>query len=211
VLRLAARVAGGIVGALAGVAELVSVAASGITAGADRRVHVAVPGVHLTEAAAEVALLEELISEHEGVDRVEVNASLGHVVVTFDPQRLTSGEVARMVEAAADTAGLAAAPRVDRAHPGAAGPLLRESALLAAHLSGLAITTVAAVVPRPLPLIFPATLVAVADASPRVRALVAAALGEPLADTAFTVTAAVANTIARRPLVLITDACLRCS
>jgi hypothetical protein len=133
VLRLAARVAGGIVGALAGVAELVSVAASGITAGADRRVHVPVPGVHLPEAAPAAVRLEELIAENEGVHRAEVNASLGHVVVTFDPQRRTEGDVARMVEAAA---GLAAAPRVDRAHPGAPGPLLRASALLAAHLSG---------------------------------------------------------------------------
>src|SRR5919108_2307617 len=132
-LRLAARAAGGMAGALAGAAELVSVATSGVTAGADGRVHVPVRGVHLPEAAEAAALLEELLAEHDAVERAEVNASLGHVVVTFDPQRLAEAEVVRMVEAAADAAGLASAPKVARIHPGAAGPLLRETALLGVH------------------------------------------------------------------------------
>ncbi len=138
-----------------------------------------------------------------------MNAELGHVMVAFDPERLGADEVVRIVREAERECGLAAAAwaPASRSHPAAAGTALRHAALLALEVSGLAVTTVTRALPVPLPLALPATVLALADATPRVRSLLTAAMGEPATHTLLTATGALVNTAARRPLGLLVDAC----
>ncbi|GAA1255915.1 hypothetical protein GCM10009609_18880 [Pseudonocardia aurantiaca] len=213
VLRLAAHAVGGAVGGalgvVSGVAELVTAAASGATWATPGRVHVPVRGVHAVGAAPAGERLEELIAAQEGVDRAEVNAELCHVMVAVDHERLGADEVVRIVREAERECGLGAAEwaPASRSHPAAAGTALRHAALLALEVSGLAVTTVTRALPVPVPLALPAAVLALADATPRVRSLLTAAMGEPATHMLLTATGALVNTAARRPLGLLVDAC----
>src|SRR5205814_223205 len=122
---------------------------------------------------------------------------------------LAPAAVVDLVRAAERECGLDAAPSAPATHPADAGPILREAALLGLHVAGLAVTTVGRVLPVPPPAALPASVLALIDTAPRIRAIVAAALGEPGADALLSATAGVTNAMGRRPLGLIADACQR--
>ncbi len=207
VFDLAAVAAGTVVGAVSGVAELASAAASGVASTAPGRVHLAVRGVHDADAGTALRV-EQLLEAHGAVHRAEVNAVLGYVMVEFDPDRLSTSEVAGLVRAAERECGLAAEPHAHRDHPGAPARALREAALLGLSAAGLAYTTVGRAVPA-APVALPSSLLALIDTAPRLRAVVDAAVGEPVADSLLGSAAAVANTLGRRPVALLVDACQR--
>ncbi len=214
-LDVAARAAGTVIGAslgaVSGVGELLSATASGVTSTGPGRIHVPVRGVHASGAEPHGARLEELLLEHDAVSRAEVNAVLGRVMVEYDPDALAAAEVADLVRGAERECGLDTTPSAPpgATHPAEPGPLLRESALVGLHLAGLAWTTVGRFFPAGPPVSLPASLLALVDTAPRIRALVVGAVGEPGADALLSAAAAVTNTVGRRPLGLIVDACQR--
>ena len=209
--RAAGTVVGASLGAASGVGELLAAATSDATSTAPGRVHVPVRGVHTAGAEPHCGRLEELLRRHEAVSRAEVNAVLGRVMVEFDPDALAAAEVADLVRAAERECGLDTAPSAPpgATHPADPGPLLRETVLVGLHIAGLAWTTVGRFFPAGPPVSLPASLLALVDTAPRIRALVVAALGEPGADTLLSAAAGVTNAVGRRPLGLIVDACQR--
>ena len=215
VLEFTARTAGTVVGASLGVAsgaaDLLVAAASEVTSAAHGRVHVPVRGSLTPGADPYCNRLEELLRRHDAVSRAEVNGVLGHVMVEFDPDALAEAEVVDLVRAAERDSGIDRVPPAPAptGHPGEAGPILRETALLGLHLTGLAVTTVGRLLPASAAISLPASLLALVDAAPRIRALAVAALGEPIADALLSAAAGVTNTMSRRPLGLIVDGCQR--
>ncbi|MFR9805493.1 HAD-IC family P-type ATPase [Pseudonocardia sp. RS010] len=199
-------VVGTVVGAANGVAEVVSAAGNGTDSGAPERIHLPVRGVHTDAATA--AGVEQALDRHPAVRRAEVNAVLGSVMVEFDPERIRAGEVAGLVRAVEKERGLAGAPRPERDHPGHPGRALREAALLGLHSAGLAYTVLGRAVPV-LPVTLPGAALALIDSTPRLRGLLAAAVGEPSTDVVLSGVTALSNAAGKRPIGLAVDACQR--
>ncbi|MEN3268047.1 MAG: cation-transporting P-type ATPase [Pseudonocardia sp.] len=208
VLNLAGSTVGTVVGAVNGVAELVSAATSGIAASSPGRVHVPLRGVH-TGRVATTGVEGQLLA-HDGVRRAEVNAALGHVMIEFDPDLLTAAEVLDLVREVEQECGLASEPYAGREHPGSPRRALQEIALFGVHTAGLVYTTLGRAVPA-APIALPASVLALVDTAPRLRRLVASLVGEPVADALLSTGAAASNALGKRPLGLIVDACHRYS
>jgi cation-transporting P-type ATPase I len=179
------------------------------------RTHIEVRGVHEpgTEEAAQD--LSQRLTALDGVRDAQVNAVLGRVVVTHDPDVIRGAELARVVEKAErdwEIHDRGPAP-ASAAHPANLGPTVREAVALATNAVGATY----AVLGRALPVgLLPPVLPAVAtlvDSTPRLRAKVESVLGRPTADAVFAVGGAVGQALARRPMGLLTDAgyrmCLR--
>ncbi|HEY0690391.1 MAG TPA: HAD-IC family P-type ATPase [Kribbella sp.] len=215
VLRRLSSVAGHVLGASVGVAslvvDLVSAAASGVTSTAAGRAHVAVRGVHREGAEPAAARLERRLTEHDGIARAEVNAVLGRVMISYEPDRLSPSGLAGLVAEAERELGLDRDPYAPArdADPAAPGPVLREAAGVGLNLAGLAYATLARSVPViNLGVVVP-PLWALIDATPRLRALAENAIGRPAADVLLTVGGAVSQAVGRRPLGLLVDTCGR--
>jgi cation-transporting P-type ATPase I len=201
VIDVAAVGAGTVAGAVGRVAEL----AAGVAPTTEGRVHLAVRGVH--DADERTALrVEQLLTAHDGVRRAEVNAVLGYVMLEFDTDCLSAAEVAVLVRAVERASGLAEQPHARREHPGAPSRAVRKAALLGLSAAGLAYTAAGRAVPA-APIALPSSVLALIDNAPRLRAVVQAAVGEPVADSLLGGAAAVANALGRRPIGLAADAC----
>ena len=81
-----------------GVAELLGDARSGAASVSPGRVHVGVRGVQADADAAR--RVERLLGAPDAVRRAEVNQILGHVMIEFDPIRLSVDEVVERVREA---------------------------------------------------------------------------------------------------------------
>ncbi|GAA1309284.1 cation-translocating P-type ATPase [Pseudonocardia xinjiangensis] len=206
VFDLAGAAVGTIAGAASGVAELISATTSGATSVSDGRVHVPVRGLHTGDAPT--TAIEDRLLANEGVCRAEVNAALGHVLVEFDPDLLPVSEVLDLVQEVEEDHGLASEPHTDQDHPGAAGRALQEAALFGLHAVGLVYTTVGSALPA-APIALPSSILALVDATPRLRGLVEAAVGEPVAEALLSTGAAMSNGLGKRPIGLVVDACQR--
>ncbi|GAA3050959.1 cation-translocating P-type ATPase [Pseudonocardia yunnanensis] len=207
VFNLAGSAVGTVLGAANGVAELAYAATCDATTVAPGRVHVPLRGVHTSDAAI-AAAVEEQLAEHPAVRRAEVNAALGHVMVEFDPDLLPVSDALDIVADVERENGLASEPYTSQEHPGNARRALQEAALLGIHAAALVYTTVGRAVPA-APVALPASVLALIDASPRLRGYVAGALGEPTADALLSTGAALSNGLGKRPIGLIVDACQR--
>ncbi|GAA4693896.1 cation-translocating P-type ATPase [Pseudonocardia yuanmonensis] len=199
-------VAGTAVATANGVTELISAVGTGIGSGSPERVHLPLRGVHTDPDAAVRA--EAGIARHEAVRRAEVNAVLGTVMVEFDPGSAGEAEIERVVRAVEQDSGLAEAPRSGREHPGHPARALREAALVGLHTTGLLYTAIGRAVPV-LPITVPGSIVALIDATPRLRGVLAQALGEAATDVLLGGASAISNAAGRRPVGLAVDAAQR--
>lgn len=209
--QVAGAVIGSSVGAVSGAVGLVSGASSGAASSVAGRTHVAVRGVHCRGAESAAARLERRLTAQDGIARAEVNAVLGRVMIAHDPDRVSLGDLARLVADTERELGLHREPYAPagQLHPGAAGPVLREAIGVGLNVAGLAYATLA----RALPVFPQASLVlpllGLVDATPRVRAVAENMIGRSAADVLLTVGGSVAQAVGRRPLGLVVDTCQR--
>ncbi|NBM15816.1 cation-translocating P-type ATPase [Streptomyces sp. GC420] len=172
-------------------------------------------GPATTEAAR---ALEERLSEFPGVDRTEVNGTLGCVFVACDPSGTDlEGMIAVVAEAdaqAADAAegeargdgprgvGDARAGRAPRAigYPGAPEGPVGAALQVAASAAAFGVAVVGRIARAPgLPPVVPA-LVQLGEATPRLREATTRAIGPAAAEAGWAAVNLVASTLTYRPL-----------
>jgi cation-transporting P-type ATPase I len=175
------------------------------------RTHLEVRGVHLTGNAAAAREVEQRLGALEGVRAVELNAVLGRVAVDHDPARISPAELARVIGEVEAAHGLDTAPTTPASavHPANTAPLVRELIALTTNVAGLGYWATGLVLPLArVPPLNPA-LMSLVDFTPPLHSEVEAWLGRPATDTFFAFGGALSNTLARSPIMLITDAARR--
>ena len=185
----------------------------GVDRSGSGRVHVPLRGVHHPDAQPAAQRVETWLRSQDGVQRAEVNAVLGHVMVEYDPGRLTVRDITALVARAEEDCGLAGEPRLPppHTHPAAAGPVLLEAVFAALHLAGLGYTAVGRAVRLPGLVSLAVSALSLVDAAPRGHALLRATLGERGAAALVTTATALSNAAGRRPTGLLVDAVHRVS
>jgi cation-transporting ATPase I len=172
----------------------------------------------------EARLLEERLREVEGVERAEVNGTLGCVFVGFDPSRFRAPEPAGAEQPPeALTLEMLDIDKLlsiveefdierDQAHVSSAAGLVEQHARaivrLGAGVAGAGFALAGRLVQVPvLPQAVP-TLLNLVDSTPRFRAAVEGRIGRPATDALFTTSNIVAQTLALRPVALVIDSLL---
>ncbi|HEX6921357.1 MAG TPA: HAD-IC family P-type ATPase [Actinomycetes bacterium] len=172
------------------------------------RAHLEVRGSHLPERER---LRDEVVGELSrlpGVHWAEVNEVLGRVVVAFDDGQLDLDDLVEVVEGVEETHELAQERfPTDRAeHPGDREPLDRQLVALGADALGISVGAVLKVA-RSAPLSTEvASLLALVDASPRLRRELENVIGRATADVGLALASAVAQGLAQGPTGLLADA-----
>ncbi|MGZ4590016.1 MAG: HAD-IC family P-type ATPase [Actinomycetes bacterium] len=172
------------------------------------RAHLEVRGAHVPERER---LREEVVSELSrlpGVHWAEVNEVLGRVVVAFDDGQLDVEDLVDVVEGVEEAHELSQERfPVDRAeHPGDREPLDRQLVALGADVLGISVGAVLTAA-RSAPLSTEvASLLALVDASPRLRRELENKIGRATADVGLAMASAVAQGLAQGPTGLLADA-----
>ncbi|WP_052395066.1 hypothetical protein [Kutzneria sp. 744] len=176
------------------------------------RAFIEVHGIHRPGTEDAAGELVKRLTELYGVRTVEVNAPLGWVMVSFDHDKVDVNHLVRMVGEVEDAHELRAARRAGSGQfPGAGKQVATEVIALGIDLVGLPYAFAGRLLPLPKAPTTLSALVAVADYSPRIRGYVEGAVGRPATNALFALTGSVVNTMAQAPLLLINDACHRCS
>lgn len=178
---------------------------------APTRTHLDLRGAHRPGAEHAARDLEDRLSRADGVLDAEVNAVLGQVVVTHDPDVIGKSQLRRVIadverDHDLDRHGY---PEAAEQHPGNAGALVREIGALGVSLAGLSYSVVGVFVPvRALSPLVPA-VVSLAENVPRLRQALAVPLGRSRSDTLYALGGPVSQGLALQPMSLVTGACLR--
>jgi len=176
------------------------------------RAFVEIHGIHRPGTEDAARELAKRLTELYGVRAVEINAPLGWAMVSFDHDKVKADDLVRTVGEVEDTHGLRALGRAESTRfPGVGGQVARDAVALGIDLVGLPYAFAGRLLPLPKMSTTLSALVAVADYSPRVRGYVEGAVGRPATDALFALSGAVVNAMAQVPLLLINDACHRCS
>src|SRR5262245_61246381 len=171
------------------------------------RAHIEVKGVHLRANAGFARWVEDELSRLKGVRWAQVNPVLGRVVVAFDDGQLGVDDLAEVIEAAEEAHGLAGErfPYDRPEHPGDAEPLHRQLYAIGADIGGLGLGLAGRLI-RANPLVGEvAALLALVDATPRLRRPLESRLGEAVTDLGLAMGNAVAQGLAQGPLGLVVD------
>lgn len=147
------------------------------------------------------------LSAVEGVWGAELNAVLGRVVVSHDPEVVSGAGVARVVAEVERAWELDrhAQAAVSAAHPANAAPHVRELIAIATQLVGLGYAVVGKALPVRAVSPVASALVSLVDSSPWMRAEVESKLGRPATDAVLAIGGAVGQALAQRPIGLIID------
>ncbi|NIH84467.1 cation-translocating P-type ATPase [Amycolatopsis granulosa] len=172
------------------------------------RTHLEVRGLHETGTASAARDLERRLTDLDGVHAAAVNAALGRVAVHHDPDvpRSALEGVVSQAERDWNLTGTAPASEI---HPANPAPAVRELVALGTHLAGLTYTALGRVLPAPpVPAVVP-TLVSLVDSTPGLRAGLERVLGRPATEAVLALGGAVSQSLAQRPVGLVTDAAYR--
>jgi cation-transporting ATPase I len=203
---LVAKITSPVTGAL----QVLSTPGSRRVWGSDGRSHIEVKGLHRPGTTEAAHALRQRLVEHDGVHGAEINAALGRVVVSHDPDVISPSELAHVVGDVERELGLheqEPAP-IGAHHPANPGPLVRDIAALGTSLLGLGLSVLGRVLPDVLPPVVP-TLVSLADSVPRVRMEVEKKLGPDVADAIFALGGSASQALAQRPVALLTEVAYR--
>lgn len=172
------------------------------------RTHMEARGLHRPENAPAREAVEDRLGRLEGVQAVEVNAAIGRVVVTHEPD-VSARELADELALVEDEHGIAGAEVAPASahHPGDPSTPLNEVAVLASGVAGLGYATATSFLPvRTLTPLVPAVL-SLTGSVPWMRETLRGRLGEQPADTLLEAGGVLSHTLAGKPLSLITSAC----
>ena len=168
------------------------------------RAHIEVKGVHRPGLDDVARHVEKALEELPAVHWAEVNAVLGTVVVSFDPDATAVDDFVGVVGAVEEAHGLHEEPfPVDRPElPGDEGALRRNALALVADVAGLGASLLGRALAVPVVPVEVASVVALVEHQPRVRALLEARVGYAATDLGLGLANALAQTITGGPLGL---------
>ncbi|MET0910244.1 MAG: heavy metal translocating P-type ATPase, partial [Ilumatobacteraceae bacterium] len=173
----------------------------------DGRAHIEVKGTHGPEHRALAADVKEAIERLDGVHWAEVDAVVGRLIVTFDPETVDADSLIETIETVEELHDVAGErfPHDRPDHPADRAPIQRNVFGIAADVAGLSVAAASrAMHLMPIPSEIPG-LVTLADHQPRVRRFLEAQLGPPAADVVMSSTNAFAQALGQGPLGLVAD------
>jgi cation-transporting ATPase I len=171
------------------------------------KAHIEVRGVHDPARKLLVRDVERALHALPGVQRAQVNAVAGRVIVAFDPEGPSTEDLLGVIEGVEEAHdvhnGRFSHERPD--HPGDIEPIRRQGIAIGADvvaLSGGVLGQLlrAASIPAEL-----GSLVALAENEPRFRRFLEQHLGVALTDLGLGVTSAFVQSLSQGPLSLVTD------
>ncbi len=173
----------------------------------DGHAHIEMRGADRPEHAALVADAKAAIERLDRVERAEVDAVVGRLIVVFDPAAIDADDLIESLETVEELHDVADErfPHDRADHPADRMPNHLNVFGIAADVAGLGYATAAQALHfMRLPAEIPG-LVSVADNAPRVRRFLEGGLGPPTADVVMTTTNAAAQALGQGPLGLIVD------
>lgn len=175
------------------------------------RAHLEMRGLHATGGDDVSHAVRRRLESLEGVRAVEVNAALGRVVVTHDPDTVSTDALAAELGDLEDEHGLGesepAPAGVD--HPGEPSTVLHEASTLVGAVVGLGYATATSLLPvRTLPPAVSAVL-SLTDSVPWMRDAACTALGRRTTDVALAAGGVMTQALGQNPVALVTNACQR--
>jgi cation-transporting ATPase I len=175
------------------------------------RAHIEVRGVHRADNAAVARQVEASLNGLRGVDWARVNEVLGRVVVAFDDGDVDVDDLVTTVQAVEEAHDLSRErfPRNRPEHPGDLEPLRRQLIAMGADAVGVALSALASTVRRERVPSELASILAMLDATPRLRRGLESMLGHQATDIGLALANAAAQGIGQGPLGLVVDAAHR--
>ncbi|MEV5752091.1 cation-translocating P-type ATPase [Actinoallomurus sp. NPDC052308] len=169
----------------------------------DERTSIRVRGLHHAGRTDMARDLVTGMNDVAGVRRAEVNGVLGTVTVVHDDD-VPVEELTAVVDAVEERHDAASDPYAGHPDPGHRQAVLRESAIMAAYLTGASVAITGRLVLRAVP-VPPAvgTLIAMADATPQVRDRLTRLIGRPATDLLLGGSVASLQALAQQPTGLI--------
>lgn len=177
------------------------------------RAHIEVRGLHRPGTEAVARHLEAELVRLRGVHWAEVNAVVGRVVVDFEGGEMDVEDLVDVVEGVEELHDLHEErfPHDRPEHPADVEPQRRQLMAVGADLAGLGLSVFGRVL-RTSPLSAEvASLLALADSTPRVRQRLESGLGRATADLTLALGNAITQGLAQGPLGLLVDASHRLS
>lgn len=173
----------------------------------DNRAHIEVRGSQEVGRTAMRDDLRAALQRFQGVNWVEVDATLGRAVVLFDPEEVELDDLVSVVEDVEDAHDLAEErfPHGRADYPGDSEPLQRHLFAVAADTVGFGVAAAAQAlhvvgIPAEIP-----GIVSLLEGQPRVRRFLEDRIGPPATDAALAATTALAQALGQGPLGLIVD------
>ncbi|WP_308014983.1 P-type ATPase [Nocardia coffeae] len=175
-----------------------------------RRVLIEVRGLADTHGAQVAEALRGRLRQSDDIRDWRVNAATGHVVIALEQDAAPEDAIAAVAEAERN----AGVDELDwdpaATHPADLEPAISAAISLAADLTGVALTTIGAVLPRHHgPLEFLSAAAGVMDTQPRIRTLLESGIGRARTDLILSAVGAVGQISGEDPGSLLADAALR--
>jgi cation-transporting ATPase I len=175
------------------------------------RAHIEVRGVDRPGSEAMSKHLEERLRLLPGVHWAEVNAVMARVIVAFDGDQVSVDDLVDTigdVEEAHDTR-TECFPKDRPEHPADVEPLRRQLLALGSDAAGIVLATLRPRLGLHTAREDLASVLAVIDATPRLRRELTERLGRPTADLTLAIVGATMQGLAQRPIGLLVDAAHR--
>ncbi|MBY8861286.1 cation-translocating P-type ATPase [Nocardia sp. CA2R105] len=174
------------------------------------RIHAEVRGLRSARSARVAELVHKHLEQEPAVDRFQVNAATGRVMVAAEPQCLSPAQLETILERVEDLAGTSDEPwNREFEHPSDREPIVTSALQLAGDVIGIGAAVTGRLLPAPPPAHVVRGVVALVDGQPRLRGTVEAQLGRHRADTVISIGNAVGQALDSEVTGLCTDAVQR--